>query len=924
MNSKINLLLNIKPAEAKLVKQLFVVQFFLGVATAFLFTSTLAMFLHAFEVREIPRVYILSAGLLLVANAFYARLEARLPAKRLLQTIILFSTFSILFTWAGVSFLAAEWLPLVLSAWNMVVYMLVGYAFWGMAAIIFNVRESKRLFSVVGAGDIPAKLMGYTAVSVLAPLLGVENLLWFSIAGFVLAYYFLKKLEHQAISGHGHSHSDDPHHSHHHAHGSAHGGGEKSFISRYFQNRLIFAITLFSLAAFTVYSLIDYTLLAEVKSRFTSSPDLATFIGVFFAVGRVLAMLIKLLFSSRVISRLGLTNSLLIAPVVLLAISAFMLIPGESEKTILYTFGVMVLLSEVLKSAVQEPAFFVLFQPLDPHSRLKGHLVSKGYTMPIALLVTGVFLAVYKNFSGGSIAITVVCQILAGLIILWIATVYLIKKEYVRSLVQALRKGYFTGSELFLNDEPVRNLLLEKLESGKAKEVILALGLLERSGYRNLEKRMLPLLQSPSGTIRKYVLSRAVDLKLSQAYPLLEQTLVLYPEDVHKPEFTRALYFLNPEIRTVPDTNRLALKTAALTGLSRRTEAEAQQVVLQQLHGMVQSPVTEEKLAALDVMAQAPGPAFLPLLTRLLQNAQPAVYKKALETAGKIKAVTLLQTVLDVAHARKAPYALQTALVFYGDEAFTAHHLPPAKLPPDLKLPVIKAAGKVKGEHSTHFLIQLLEQEQAEQDTIIEALWSKNAVLNTAEKDLVEAWFKTKLSQSRQKALYHQCLKREQALPLVAEALLSELKQDLKKMMESLALLHDRVQVNRIMELLAADSPEKVANAIEMLEQLVPKKYFLPLEALLDYRLDPSKQLVPLSEMRNLDVSALVQDILTQNSAGCSSWTRSVTCYGLLQMPSPELAELLAAEPLAAPDALYSETRRFVLSQLTPTAHVVN
>ena len=56
----------------------------------------------------------------------------------------------------------------LLVAWNIVVYMLIGYGFWGMASLLFDVRESRRVFSVIGAGDLPAKLLGYLTISMLA------------------------------------------------------------------------------------------------------------------------------------------------------------------------------------------------------------------------------------------------------------------------------------------------------------------------------------------------------------------------------------------------------------------------------------------------------------------------------------------------------------------------------------------------------------------------------------------------------------------------------------------------------------------------------------------------------------------------------------------------------------------------------------
>ncbi len=111
MKSRIYSLLNIKPAEAGVVKQLFLVQFFLGVATSFVFTSALTLFLATYPIKELPNVLLLAAGLLLVANYLYARLEAKLSAKKLLQVIILFSLGSIAFTWLEATFFAITWLP---------------------------------------------------------------------------------------------------------------------------------------------------------------------------------------------------------------------------------------------------------------------------------------------------------------------------------------------------------------------------------------------------------------------------------------------------------------------------------------------------------------------------------------------------------------------------------------------------------------------------------------------------------------------------------------------------------------------------------------------------------------------------------------------------------------------------------------------
>ncbi|MDQ3290982.1 MAG: hypothetical protein M3Q05_06790, partial [Bacteroidota bacterium] len=732
MKNRVFALLNIKPSEAVLVKHLFLVQFFLGVATSFLFTSALTLFLATYPIKELPKVSLLAAGLLLLANYFYARLEARLSAKKLLQVIILFSIGSILFTWLEATVFSISWFPFFLSAWNLVVYMLVGYAFWGMAAIIFNVRESRRIFAVVGSGDIPAKIIGYAAVAVLAPLIGVVNVLAISIFSFLIAYYYLNQFNHPnivAVPEHGHS-------SHNHA-----PGNQPDLIEQYFHNKLIFSIAVWSFLGFTIYYLIDITFLTEIKAKFKSSHELASFLGVFFAVGRVLAIFLKVIFSSRVINRLGLANSLLITPAVLLLITGIVLIMDKALNTGLMVFGVMVLFSEVLKSAVQEPAFFVLFQPLHPHSRLKGHIITKGYTLPIALMVVGIFALIVRD-STGDISITTVCSTLIFLLGIWSASVFLIKKEYLHTLIQALKKGYFTGTQLFLNDQAVRNLLLSKTESTKPREVLFALELLEKSGYKKLNSILLKGLHSPFTIVQKFVLSRIILRKITSALPIVQQQLATTSDPEVKLELTKVFFYLNPgqgkqtDFKNFPPLN----KKAALLGLSARTEARFIHLVEQEVANLASSGRNEDKLLALEIIAEALHGNYRTSLRILLQDADLVISKKAIETVGKIRAFDLWQEAQNSAVQNKAISSLQKALVYFGDGIYAPGNISTKNLPPEFILPVIKTAGNVNGKFSTAYLRRFLELENELKDEALAALFHKKDTLAGSDKKGVIVW----------------------------------------------------------------------------------------------------------------------------------------------------------------------------------------
>src|SRR5205823_14887974 len=104
------------------------------------------------------------------------------------------SAASVFLFWVCLLFSRFKLPVLLLAAWNIIIYMLVGYAFWGLTALLFNVRESKRLFSLVGAGDIPAKMLGYLSVTLLVPFMGIRNLLWIPIIAFIVAFILIKRI----------------------------------------------------------------------------------------------------------------------------------------------------------------------------------------------------------------------------------------------------------------------------------------------------------------------------------------------------------------------------------------------------------------------------------------------------------------------------------------------------------------------------------------------------------------------------------------------------------------------------------------------------------------------------------------------------------------------------------------------------------
>jgi len=496
----------------------------------------------------------------------------------------------------------------------------------------------------------------------LVPVIGVANVLWISILAFLIAWYLLdKSKELNTQEGHAESHHHVP---------PPYGTTLSSWAQRLFEHRLIFFISLWSVVAFTIYAFLDFTFLIEIKGRYHSQQQLAAFIGIFFTIGRFLAIIFKLLLSSRLISRIGLANALLISPVVLLVITGFILLRQDEIESLLYIFGVMVLLSEVLRSAVQDPAFFVLFQPLKPHLRLKGHLIAKGYTMPFALFGAGVFLEFYLK-KNGHISIAFISQTLMVLLVTWIITVYLIKKEYLATLIKAIQKGYFTGTELFLNNKPIRDLLLTKTHSNNPKEVIYALDLLERSGLKNISHLWLQLLPNAPDQVKIYLINRIIINNLPEALPSVEKLLANAPEQKLRLSLIQASYYLQKDLTPEHQASYYQLNTegkkAAILGLLSQKEGAPRTFAEQELASLAESSRAEDKLLAIAIISELPKGSFNHLLRQLVADEAPVICKKAILAVGKTQNLSLLPNIVEKANQLKFYSVLQNSLLLAGD-----------------------------------------------------------------------------------------------------------------------------------------------------------------------------------------------------------------------------------------------------------------
>ena len=364
---------------------------------------------------------------------------------KLVVSIIIFNAACVLLFRLFMELEDQTWYLYLLLAMFNIIYLLNNLEFWGLAALLFDVRQSKRLFAVVSAGDIPAKMVGYLLAVALIPVIGTENLLWVALACLLLSLFIFKPLrKHEAINE-----FEDTHH-------VKHGGSKYIYdISIAISgNKLIRHAAMVSFFSFCCLIVVNFVFYGYVKHAFSTDKSLAGFFAIFLAVVRAITMIIKITITNKMADRIGLKASLLITPVLLVLITliAVIYIPpetthGNGEKTTFYLFGVLAIVTDVLRSAIQSPVLLATMQPLPAHQRLKGHTIIKGLTDPFAFMSMGILLLIIPLHEGVT-DFRLLCYILLGLLSFWILYVNLINNSYLKALSSAIKKKKHNGTQI--------------------------------------------------------------------------------------------------------------------------------------------------------------------------------------------------------------------------------------------------------------------------------------------------------------------------------------------------------------------------------------------------------------------------------------------------------------------------------------------
>jgi AAA family ATP:ADP antiporter len=479
-------LLNVKEGESRPVLLLTAYYFFIT-ATAIAGRSVSnALFFRRVENADTIFPFMLITVTLtgVIVMAGYTRLAKRIGLVALLSTTGLLFAGGLL---AFRLFVDQTWVPYALFVFMEVVNIMMFFQFYLFAGTIFDTRQAKRIYGVLGVGGAVASILSGLALRPFTNLFGTEAVIILTVVFIILwvvmihlARAFMRPVEPTPTATSG-------------AQASASGR-----LDGYLRTMAIVIA-----ATILVATIVEYQFKIISTRDFTDAAELTAFFGSFFALVGFLQILIRLFLVGNLLSRFGILAGLILLPVALAVSSAAVLI-----SPMLITAVLLKAADQVLRYTLNETAMELLWVPIAPQRRLAVKPIING-TIPTVLQgIAGLLIF----FVVSSFEIRALSVIVLIIIAIWIVMTLRLRQGYIDELMKSIQSRELALEDLTIDttDGTIVSIIDHSLKSENEVEQAFTLTIIEQFALTPWANTLRQLFQtSDSFFIRQKILDMA-------------------------------------------------------------------------------------------------------------------------------------------------------------------------------------------------------------------------------------------------------------------------------------------------------------------------------------------------------------------------------------------------------------------------------
>ncbi len=696
-------LFDVRPGEALRTAYMALYLLFVMVAYYILKPVSAAMFLNKLPINQLPYLYILCA----IAGGFVAQFYTRLALKASLQVAVAWTmsiaVLCLIVLWWLVG-PGHPWMVYVFNVWVSLFSIVLISQGWLVAANIFDSRQAKRLYGLLGLGAVLGGLLGSALTSAAAHSLGSRNLILVSGVMAVFAYGAFRLAARHAAGDLS----------------QVRGAREqKQFSSRELlrsigSHRHLQVIIAVILLTFIVDELVDFQFQA-IAQRLYKGEVLTAFQARYFLCLNSACLLLQFFFTAWVVRRAGVGGTLQIGPMTLGVFSLGSVLAPGIVSTVIMRF-----MENLNRYTFNRTAMELLFLPLPAELRNRTKAFVDIFVDRLGRGLAGVALALLLALGVRNPRAFALLTIFCAAI--WMMLARRAHREYlgvVRDRLQ--RRRLDLESARITVGDPETIAMIEPIAlTGTARQACYALGLLADAPDYDASGLLLKLKKSPLGEVRAKV------FEMAAALPEVN----LIPEALD--EVSRTGEALKAAVAYVlavsPDTHSHAagflhsgshvLAEAALEAMARKPEIAAAVITEEWLERHLKSPDPKSRALAAFAWGVRPADSLAgarrsPLLA-LVEDEDPKVAAAACRAAGARTDRDCVEAILRRTSEPLVRAAAIESLAAYGNRitGLLGDCLTDEKVPVAVRRQIPRVLQRVADQRSVEVLVRALNQLQ--------------------------------------------------------------------------------------------------------------------------------------------------------------------------------------------------------------------
>jgi AAA family ATP:ADP antiporter len=660
-NRVITRLTNTRSGERTVAFLMFAYSFLAMTSHNILKPVTKSKFIDQLGSDHLPYVLLASSVLIGVLMHLYSGAARRVPRQYVIPItqailVVLLVTFWALLRSGSV------WVTVALYFFGQILGILLLSQFWTLANDVYDARQAKRLFGLIGGGACLGGAVGAAITASRVEAIGSNNLLLVSAIALSICVVLVLKIVRLPHAEHSADAFDER------------GVGGREALKLLAQSkhlRVLAGVVAFAAIGAAV---VDQQLSMAAEATGADGDAIARLLAQVTIYLSLAGFAVQVGLTSRIHRSFGIAVALLMLPIGLGMSATLILLTGE-----LWAVAGARVLDTTLRYSLDKTTREVLFIPLPAALRFRAKPFIDVTMDRFAKAVAAVLILLLIHPRGLDLGWQQLSYASLIVMAVWIAMALVAWREYIRSFRASIVSQGISPTSIRTDvaDTATIETLVEELSSPDERAVIYAIDILEALDKRNLVTPLLLQSESPRVRARSLRVMASVGSPIASRWiPTIERMVQDDDVDVRAAALYAVAKLSHEDAavllrRHLDDAEPRVTITAAiaLANSDRPEDIDAAEIALLRIINDAREVGAAGRAEAAKALGHIVHPRFRPLLVPLLSDTDITVVRRAIKSARKLGASDglFVPALLSLLGHRALKAQARDALVGYGE-----------------------------------------------------------------------------------------------------------------------------------------------------------------------------------------------------------------------------------------------------------------